>query len=150
MIAALFIEQDFVNADTKNNPLADIGSAAIVCHVDPNTFSSAFDSNASGEIQKVLEQPFRNPNQPVVSEIQEWTPSSEAKFRRLAEAKALNKLNLDGKVQFEKLMAIRRQFKNPRTGEEVLVEYQQRMLTRKLVTVLAEYVNFHKLSHHSG
>jgi hypothetical protein len=150
MIAALFIEQEFASANSKHNPLTNIDATAIVCRVDENAFSSAFDSNESGKLQEILDQPFKNKNQPIISEIQEWTSTLEAKFRRVAEAKALNNLSLKGKAQFEKLMALRRQFKNPRTGEEVLVEYQQRILTRKLVTVLAEYVNFHKLSHHSG
>jgi hypothetical protein len=74
----------------------------------------------------------------------EWTPKLEAKFYRLAENNALNRLSLEHKVEFEKLLAIRRLIKNPRSGEEVLAEYQQRMTTRNLVQALTQYVEFHQ------
>lgn len=83
-------------------------------------------------------------NQSEVTEPMEWTPKLEAKFNRLAQRKAFNELSLVGNVEFEKLSAYRRQLKNPRTGEEVIAEYEQRMITRDLVQALAKYVNWHK------
>ncbi len=83
-------------------------------------------------------------SQSEIPEPIEWTPKLEAKFNRLAQSKALNQLSIIANVEFEKLSAYRRQLKNPRTGEEVIAEYEQRMLTRDLVQALANYVNWHK------
>ncbi len=80
---------------------------------------------------------------------QEWTPDLERRFQRMAEDKAVNRLNLSKKVEFEKLHALRRRLKYPRTGEEVIAEYKQRMLTRNLVQALAEYVEFHNTANNS-
>jgi hypothetical protein len=85
-------------------------------------------------------------NQSEVSEAEvlEWTPKLESKFTRLAQSKALKQLSLAGQIEFERLSSYRRQLKNPRTGEEVIAEYEQRALTEKLVQVLGQYVEWHK------
>jgi len=103
------------------------------------------DSFASlDEARPVLAGAESNENQRDFTEPQEWTAKEESKFNRLAERKALAKLTLKENVDLEILAAIRRQLKNPRTGEEIIAEYEQRMITRNLVKVLAEYVTWHK------
>lgn len=99
----------------------------------------------SGEAtQPMLSTVKSNDNQREVSEPTEWTSKLEKKFNRLAERKSILKLTLAENIEFEKLAACRRQLKNPRTGEEVIAEYEQRVITRNLVEVLAQYVNWHK------
>lgn len=83
-------------------------------------------------------------NQRELPEPMEWTPELEVKFQRLAQRHALGELNLAGKVEFETLSSRRRHLKNPRTGEEVIAEYDQRAITRDLVQALAKYVNWHR------
>jgi hypothetical protein len=83
-------------------------------------------------------------NQRELPEPMAWTRELEAKFQRLAQRHALGELSLGGKVEFETLSARRRHLKNPRTGEEVIAEYEQRAITRELVQALAKYVNWHR------
>jgi|GEM_PF-4877303 len=73
----------------------------------------------------------------------EWTPELESKFARMAERNALSQLNLHETIRFEKLSALRRQLRNPRKGEEVMAEYEQRVLTHDLVNALSKYVHWH-------
>lgn len=73
----------------------------------------------------------------------DWTPKLEKRFARLAEDKALGKLSIKEKIEFEKLCSLRRRLKNPRKGEEVIAEYNQRMFTRRLLNALKGYVDFH-------
>ena len=150
MMPFAFIDQGFTTGSSNDYSPGDFPSMAIVCHYDADRFSAASDFAAPIPHQELVEKfsnATTNQNQPQISEITEWTPKLESKFRRLAEAKALNTLSLKGKVEFEKLMVLRRQLKNPRRGEEVLIEYRQRMLTRNLVNALSQYVSFHKMSH---
>ncbi len=81
----------------------------------------------------------------------EWTRESEARFAKLARLKALGQLELSGKIEFEKLAVMRRSI-HPRSGEEIIAEYEQRVLTDELVTALQKYVEFHKqhTSHRQG
>jgi hypothetical protein len=83
------------------------------------------------------------------SSFAEWTPESERRFIRMAEKKAVGELSFKAKVEFERLSEIRRRLKNPRTGQEIIAEYEQRMLTRDLVAALEKYVSFHKSSNKS-
>jgi hypothetical protein len=121
---------------------------ATVSTISEDAYFSLPNLAAVDEIENFLPAPKFSQNQSQVSEPMEWTPKLEAKFNRLAQSKALNELSLTGNVEFEKLTAYRRQLKNPRTGEEVIAEYEQRMLTRDLVQALAKYVNWHR--HHTA
>jgi len=150
MIAQLVTDQQFANSSRSDASLADIPSIAIVCPVNTDPLESSSGDFGSIDVSILLNHSAQNEIKPPTTDIEEWTPAMEAKFRRLAEAKAFGNLSLKGRVEFERYMALRRQLKNPRTGEDVLIEYQQRMLTRKLVNVLTEYVNFHKLPHQTG
>jgi hypothetical protein len=78
-----------------------------------------------------------------IPERREWTPVLEGKFTRLARMKALGRLGLEQQVEFEKLSAFRRGA-HPRSGEEIIAEFNQRVLTRELVQALTKYVEFHE------
>ena len=148
MIPFAFSDQEVTTAQ----PPSSSALPAIVCHFLPGTFSEEPDANASRNASDFLTEAVKSPSsqgQPTLEEITEWTPRLEAKFRRLAEDKSLRKLSLRGKIEFERLMALRRYLKNPRKGEEVILEYQQRMLTNELVKALTQYVHFHQAPHRS-
>jgi hypothetical protein len=78
---------------------------------------------------------------------QEWTAKLEQKFVKLARIKALGRLSLEQLADFERMSAFRRAAEHPRSGEEIVAEYQQRILTQELVTALTKYIEFHR--HHS-
>lgn len=73
----------------------------------------------------------------------EWTPAQEKKFLNLAAREAIDSLSSAETAELEKLAQIRRGLKNPRRGEELLWEYEQRELTRDLISALSRYVTFH-------
>jgi hypothetical protein len=79
-----------------------------------------------------------------------WTPQSERRFAALAEREALGRLTLEQKAELERLTVARRASKNPRPGEEVIGEYEQRKLTRDLVEALTKYVSFHEATRRSS
>ena len=150
MIPVTFIDKELANS--SQNPYADTASTAIVCRIEPGTLEldvlSQFNSDPSQELLDKTFEETTGKSQPVAPEFQEWTPALEAKFRRLTEDKALKRLSLKAKVEFERLAAVRRRLHNPRSGEEVMAEYEQRMLTRNLVSALTQYVEFHNMPHH--
>ena len=80
----------------------------------------------------------------IVPPIEEWTREREQRFANLVEKEALAKLTSPEKAEIERLSLLRRGLKNPRTGEELLWEYEQRKLTRNLVEALTRYVHFHQ------
>lgn len=126
---------------------------AIVSKGDVEEFSLPSVFNTPTEAEILLDNSTKqrtDQNKSTIGEIGEWTQKLEVRFRRLAEDKALNQLSIKAMVEFEKLMALRRQLKNPRTGEEVLREYKQRMVTRNLVNALTQYVEFHQLPNSKG
>ncbi len=84
---------------------------------------------------------------PILDE--EWTAEKEQRFALLAEREALGKLNRSEKDELEGLSMARRALKNPRSGGELLWEYEQRKITRELVDALTRYVTFHKRSRRS-
>lgn len=76
--------------------------------------------------------------------IDQWTHEYERHFAILAEKEALGKLIFSEKNELNRLSDQRRALKNPRTGQELLWEYEQRKLTRNLVEALTLYVHFHQ------
>ena len=78
--------------------------------------------------------------QPEVS----WTPEHEERFLELAGREATDELAPEDAAELERLSQMRRGLKNPRRGEELLWEYEQRELTRELISALSRYVTFHK------
>jgi hypothetical protein len=73
----------------------------------------------------------------------EWTPAHEKAFLDLAGREATGQLSPEGGLKLERLSQQRRGLKNPRRGEELLWEYEQRELTRDLISALSRYVTFH-------
>jgi hypothetical protein len=76
----------------------------------------------------------------------EWADDHEARFLHLAELEALNRLTSNERMELEVLNERRRALKNPRSGEELIWEYEQREVTSELVGALTRYVRFHKPS----
>ncbi len=74
----------------------------------------------------------------------EWTAEKEQRFALLAEREALGKLSPSENKELEALSTARRALKNPRSGGELIWEYEQRKITRDLVDALTRYVTFHK------
>jgi hypothetical protein len=77
----------------------------------------------------------------------QWTSAHEQKFAVLAGKEAVGELGVGERLELEHLSTLRRSTKNPRLGEEVVWEYEQRELTRDLIKALDRYVSFHKAAH---
>ena len=73
----------------------------------------------------------------------EWTPTHEKRFLELAGREATSELTPEETTELGRLSQLRRGLKNPRRGEELLWEYEQRHLTRDLISALNRYVIFH-------
>lgn len=78
----------------------------------------------------------------------EWTPEHEKKFLDLAGREAIGTLTPEDSSELERLSQLRRGLKNPRRGEELVWEYEQRELTRDLISALSRYVTFHHPASH--
>jgi hypothetical protein len=79
---------------------------------------------------------------PMMTIPQIWDSASVRLFDRLAEKEALGTANKSELDELENLSAMRRQSEMPRTGEEVLREYEQGQLVRNLLHSLTSYVEF--------
>src|SRR5437870_9073679 len=77
---------------------------------------------------------------------QEWNTRSVARFKDLVEKEALGTATPEELEQLERLSGLRRHGVIPRTGEEVLREYEQGQLVRDLLRSLTRYVEFAKQS----
>jgi hypothetical protein len=77
----------------------------------------------------------------------EWTADHERGFAVLAGREAVGDLSRADKRELERLAQMRRGMKNPRPGEELVQEYEQRELTRDLIKALDRYVRFHKAAY---
>ena len=77
----------------------------------------------------------------------EWTTEHERTFALLAGREALGTLSEGQRQELERLAQLRRGMKNPRLGQELVMEYEQRELTRNLIKALDRYVSFHKAAH---
>ena len=73
----------------------------------------------------------------------EWTSAHEKRFLQLAGREAADQLTPEDRNELGRLSQLRRGLKNPRRGEELLWEYEQRQLTRDLISALNRYVVFH-------
>jgi hypothetical protein len=76
----------------------------------------------------------------------EWKPEHEQAFADLAGREALGLLSKPEAKELARLVGLRRGVKNPRSGDELVREYEQRELTRDLIKALDRYVKFHKSS----
>ena len=79
----------------------------------------------------------------VLAEAEDWTPQLERRFLRLAERNAVDELRADEAKEYGRLLSLRNRLQVPRSGEEVLREYEQRKLTNDLLIALQRYVQFH-------
>lgn len=80
----------------------------------------------------------------------EWTAAKEKRFLDLAGQEATDRLSPAEATELEGLAQLRRALKNPRRGEELVWEYEQRALTRDLISALSRYVMFHNPAGHSS
>jgi hypothetical protein len=74
----------------------------------------------------------------------EWNGGSAASFNDLVEKEALGLATPQDIEQLEGLSALRRRAIVPRTGQEVMREYEQGQLIRDLLRSLTRYVEFAK------
>lgn len=73
----------------------------------------------------------------------EWTPSLQSEFVRLAKLSALQKISPAQAKRLEELHSARRFLLNPRTPEEIAWEHKKRMATKALMLALKQYATLH-------
>ena len=78
----------------------------------------------------------------------QWSSEREQRFAQLVEREAVAELTTEEELELEHLSILRRGTKNPRLGEELVWEYEQREVTRDLIKALDRYVSFHKTTNH--
>jgi len=72
----------------------------------------------------------------------EWDHSSERRFLNLVDREAKGVAATQELKELEGLSDLRRRFEAPRSGREVLREYEQHQLIRNLLQSLTRYVQF--------
>jgi hypothetical protein len=72
----------------------------------------------------------------------DWDHKAGRRFFELVEREAKNIATAQEIEELEGLSNLRRQFDAPRSGEEVLREYEQHQLIRNLLQSLTRYVEF--------
>ena len=72
----------------------------------------------------------------------EWDHKAGRRFFELVDREAKNVATVQEIEELEGLSDLRRQFEAPRSGEEVLREYEQHQLIRNLLQSLTRYVEF--------
>jgi hypothetical protein len=72
----------------------------------------------------------------------DWDHEAGRRFFELVEREAKNIATAQEIEELEGLSNLRRQFDAPRSGEEVLREYEQHQLIRNLLQSLTRYVEF--------
>lgn len=77
----------------------------------------------------------------------DWTPTDEQRFKQLVKKEALNTASPDEQRELESLLATRRIIHNPRTSDEIIHEYKQRLITKELIKAMTRYVEFSKPAH---
>lgn len=145
----------------KNTALATGISAALVFAPE----------GTIGESQRSNNIPFRSEwkatdsgNKPVTSTIfsgeaselpvlrshsddDRWTEAEQKRFQELAVEEAVGSLGAEEEQELEQLTVLRRAFDKPRSGDEVLWEFEQRRRTSELLRTLRRYVEFYEGPH---
>lgn len=110
-------------------------------------------SGASGDIPLSRTVSISIPEEPsskaqIVLQIppDSWPPAAEKEFFSLAKRSALCQLTSKEEVRFQKLTESRRQLHHARSGEEVLLEYQQRKAIDELFAALQQYAHFYNIT----
>jgi hypothetical protein len=81
------------------------------------------------------------------SDEQRWTEAEQKRFQELAVEEAVGSLNPEDAQELEQLTILRRAFDKPRSGDEVLWEFEQRRRTSDLLKTLRRYVEFYEGPH---
>jgi hypothetical protein len=76
--------------------------------------------------------------------LDKWSEAEQIRFRELAIEEAVGELPPEELVELEQLTALRRAFEHPRSGDEILWEFEQRRRTRDLLQTLRRYVEFYE------
>jgi hypothetical protein len=74
--------------------------------------------------------------------VAEWDHASDKRFVELVEREATGAATKKEMKELERLTGLRRQAEAPRTGEEVVREYEQHQLISNLLQSLTRYVEF--------
>jgi hypothetical protein len=123
---------------------ADVVTAVeVISSADPQPTAAILTVSPAPNERNVPVDNQSNKSQVEFPESAEWTPRLRDRFAKLAKMKAIGRLALNQRIEFEKLSALRRR-NYPRSGEEIIAEYEQRVLTRGLVQAFTNYVEFHK------
>ncbi|WP_138088024.1 hypothetical protein [Phragmitibacter flavus] len=72
----------------------------------------------------------------------EWSESLNKRFHELAVIDSLGETNEQEKFELEHLQSLRRQLVSPRTGAEIIQEYQMRQQTKNVIRALDDYFKF--------
>lgn len=72
-----------------------------------------------------------------------WTEAEQKRFHELAVQEAVGSLSPGEADELEQLTILRRAYQSPRSGEEVLWEFEQRRKTDGLLKMLRNYVEFY-------
>jgi len=75
---------------------------------------------------------------------EDWTKQQNQKFQQLAVKEALGTISSKEIVELEYLSKQRRELESPRTGEEIIQEYQRIQITQDLLRSLRKFVNFYE------
>jgi hypothetical protein len=129
------LSRRFEGACAPQGSHAEIHAPDRVITSNPNPVNDWIDLGRTGDVSAAaLKLPFPDLT---------WTSDHEKKFLDLAGREATTALNAQEAAELERLSGLRRGLKNPRRGEELVWEYEQRELTRDLVNALSRYVTFH-------
>jgi hypothetical protein len=127
----------FLNLPTGEARNADSAKAALLSQPDVTgeavtEIPVAIEFEETGEI-----------NAPTTFRVQpEWDKTTAHRFKQLAEREALGVASSEEIEELEYLSEIRRRSEAPRSGEDVLREYEQGQLIRDLLQSLKRYVEF--------
>ncbi len=153
MITSLaLLHHPLPHTSNYNPSCAWIDPAAMMRNVMPEEYTAFHDHHASAALSQMLGNATDLKTSEDTIQLpasEEWDSAKEKKYYGLVEREALGKLRHKETQELERLAAQRRTRKNPRTGEEVIKEFEQRQLTRSLVEALTKYVNFHQPTHRS-
>lgn len=77
------------------------------------------------------------------SDADQWEEAEKKRFHDLAVEEAVGTLTPDEEAEFGQLTLLRRTFQHPRSGDEILWEFEQRRRTSELLETLRKYVEFY-------
>jgi hypothetical protein len=118
------------------NPSGTVAVESQWHDMDVSVETLVADPSASAELRAPVIENY--------GEAEKWTTEQQERFHALAIQEATGELSSKGAVELENLTALRRILYRPRSGDEVLWEYQQRKLTRDLLSSLSRYVEFYE------